>query len=175
VQIGGDGPDDNLAGIETHTDLDQDAMRAEDFLAVSLHALLHPQGRVAGPHGMILVGERRPEERHDPVPHHLVDRSLVAVHGLHHVLEHGVEQLPGLLGIAVGEKLHRAPEIGEEYRHLLALPFKGALRRENLLGEVFRGVGLRRIELRLRAGGGWAERSAASAAEFLTALVQEAA
>jgi len=32
---------------------------------------------------------------------------------LHHPLEDRVEQFPGLLGVAVGEELHRALEVGE--------------------------------------------------------------
>jgi hypothetical protein len=67
---------------------------------------------------------------------------LVAVDGLHHVLEHGVENLPRLLGITVGEQLHRALEVGEEYGDLLALTLEGGLGGEDLLGEVFRGVAL---------------------------------
>ena len=89
---------------------------------------------------MILVGERRAEERHDPVAHHLVDGALVAVDRLHHPLEHGVEELPRLLGVAVGEQLHRALEVGEEHRDLLALALEGGLRGEDLLGEVLGGV-----------------------------------
>ena len=73
---------------------------------------------------MILVGERRAKQRHDAVAHHLVHRALVAVHGLHHALEHGVEELARLLGVAVGEQLHRALEVGEEHGDLLALAFQ---------------------------------------------------
>ena len=85
-----------------------------------------PQRRVAGPHRVVLVGERRAEERHDPVAHDLVHGALVAVDGLHHPLEDGVEELARLLGVAVGEQLHRALEVGEEHRDLLALAFEGA-------------------------------------------------
>ena len=92
---------------------------------------------------MVLVGERRAEERHDPVAHHLVDGALVAVDGLHHVLEDGVEELARLLGIAVGEQLHRALEVGEEHGDLLALALQGGLGGEDLLGEVLGGVRLR--------------------------------
>ena len=99
---------------------------------------------------MILVGERRAEERHDPVAHHLVDRALVAVDGLHHALEDGIEELARLLRIAVGEQLHRALEVGEEHGDLLALAFEGSLGGEDLLGEVLRRVGLRRASLGLR-------------------------
>ena len=66
--------------------------------------------------------------------------------GLHHPLEHGVEELPRLLGVAVGEQFHRALEVGEEHRHLLALALEGSLGGEDLLGEVLRGVGLRGVE-----------------------------
>jgi hypothetical protein len=93
---------------------------------------------------MVLVGERRPEQRHDPVAHHLVDCALVAVHRFHHVLERRVEQLPRLFGIAVGEQLHRALEVGEEHRDLFALAFEGGPQRQNPLGKVFGGVSLGR-------------------------------
>ena len=74
---------------------------------------------------MVLVGEGRAEERHDPVAHDLVDRALVAVDGLHHPFQDGIEELPRLLGVPVGEELHRALEVGEEHRHLLALALEG--------------------------------------------------
>ena len=55
---------------------------------------------------MVLVGERGAKQRHDAVPHHLVDRALVPVNGLHHVFEDRVEQLPGFLGVAISQQLH---------------------------------------------------------------------
>ena len=81
---------------------------------------------------MILVGERRAEQRHDAVAHHLVDGALVAVDRLHHALEHRVEERARLLGVAVGEQLHRALEVGEQHRDLLALAFERALGGEDL-------------------------------------------
>ena len=75
---------------------------------------------------MILVRQRRAEERHDPVAHHLVDGALVAVHRVHHALEHRVEELARLLGIAVGQQLHRALEVREQHGDLLALAFQRA-------------------------------------------------
>ena len=122
--------------------LDGDAVRAPDSLGVPLDRLLHAQRGVAGADGVILVGERRAEQRHDPVAHDLVDGALVAVDGLHHPFEHGVEELARLLGIAVGEQLHRALEVGEEHRDLLALALEGALRGEDPLGEVLGRVRL---------------------------------
>ena len=52
------------------------------------------------------MGQRRAEERHDPVAHDLVHGALVAVHGLHHPLEDWIEDLARLLGIAISEQLH---------------------------------------------------------------------
>ena len=129
-----------------------------------LHGLLHPQRRIARPHRVVLVRERCAEERHDPVAHHLVDRALVAVDGLHHPFEDGVEDLARLLGVAVGEQLHRALEVGEEDRDLLALAFEGGLGGEDLLGEVLGGVRLGAGEAARWLGG---ERGAAGPTELL--------
>jgi hypothetical protein len=147
-----------------------------DLLGVPLDGLLHPQGGVAGADGMVLVGERRPEESHDPVAHDLVYRAFVAVDGLHHALEDGVQELAGLLWVAVGEQFHRALQVGEEDRDLLALAFEGCLRGEDPLGEVFGRVGVRgggREAARGWRGG--AETSPAASAELVARLVREAA
>src|SRR5262245_28109408 len=113
---------------------------------------------------MILVGQRRPKERHDPVAHDLVDSALVAMDGLHHSFEDGVEDLARLLGIPVGEQLHRIFQVGEEDRDLLALALQGGLRAEDLLSEMLRGVGLGRNYAGL-AGWWTAHRSPALVAE----------
>ena len=89
---------------------------------------------------MILLGDGGAEQGHDPVPQHLVHRALAVVDRLHHPLEHGVENPSCLLGVAVGEQLHRALHVGEEHGDALALAFEGDLRREDLLGEVLRDV-----------------------------------
>ena len=91
---------------------------------------------------MVLVGQRRAEERHDAVAHDLVDGALVAVDRLHHPLEHRVQELPRFLGVPVGQELHRALEVGQQDRHLLALALEGTLRGEDLLSEVPGGVRL---------------------------------
>ena len=93
-----------------------------------------------------LVRHGSSEQSHDSVAHHLIDGALVAMDGLHHLLEYRIEDLPRLLGIAVGEQLHGALEVGEEDRDLLAFAFEGLLRREDLLCEVLRRVGGRRGE-----------------------------
>ena len=52
---------------------------------------------------MVLVGKRRPKQSHDSIAQDMVDGSLEAVNRLHHVVENGIEELPGFLRIAVGK------------------------------------------------------------------------
>ena len=151
MEITTDGAHDDLPGVQPDADLDHGRVRAAHLFRILLHALLHPERRIAGPHRVILVRHRRAEERHDPVAHHLVDRSLVAVDGLHHPLEHGIENLTRLLWVAVGEQLHRALEVSEENRYLLALALERGLGREDFLGEVLGGIAVRRPRRRARS------------------------
>jgi len=124
---------------------------------------------------VVLVGEGRAEEGHDPVAHDLIDRPFVPMDGLHHQFENGIEELARLLGISVGEQFHRALQVGEQDCYLLAFSFEGALGGEDLLGEVVGGVRLRGTEFRLRGGGCRTQRPAAATAELLATLVQETA
>ena len=41
---------------------------------------------------MILMGNGRPEEGHNAVAQHLVDRALLAVHGVHHNVDGRVQE-----------------------------------------------------------------------------------
>jgi hypothetical protein len=97
---------------------------------------------------VVLVGEGRPEERHDPVAHHLVHGALIAMDGLHHELEDRVKDLPRFLGITVGEQLHRAFHIGEQHRHLLTLTLEGSPGGKDAFGEMFGCVDVGRLEPR---------------------------
>jgi hypothetical protein len=77
------------------------------------------------------------------------------MHGVHHVFQDGVEDLPRRLGVAVGQQLHRALEIGEEDGDLLALAFERGLGGQDLLDQVLGGVRLqgRRTNRGRRASG----------------------
>ena len=119
-------------------------MRAPRLLAVALDRFLHPEGGVTGADGVILMRNRCAEKRHDAVAHHLVHGALVAVHGVHHVSEDGIEDLARFPGIAIGEQPHRTLQVGEEYCHLLAFTFEGGLRRKNSFGEMLRRERVRR-------------------------------
>jgi hypothetical protein len=115
VQVAADGAHDDLTGVQADADLDDGPVRSSHLVRVLLHALLHAERRIAGTHGVVLVSEWRAEERHDAVAHHLVDRALVAVDRLHHPLEDWIEEFARLLGVTIGEQLHRALEIGEQH------------------------------------------------------------
>jgi hypothetical protein len=136
VQVAADGAHHDLARVEPDPDLDRDTVGASDAVGPGADGGVHVEGRVAGPHRVILVRQRRPEERHDPVAHDLVDRALVAVHGLDHPLQDRVEQLAGLFRVAVGQQLGRALEVGEQHRHLLALALERGPGLEDALGQV---------------------------------------
>jgi hypothetical protein len=103
---------------------------------------------------VVLVGERRPEQRHDAITHDLIHGALVAMDRLHHALEHRVQDLARVLGVAVGEQLHGALQVGEEHRHLLALALEGGPGGEDSFREVLGGVGLGGRERRGRGQAG---------------------
>jgi len=69
---------------------------------------------------VVLLRQRRSEQGHDAIAHHLVDRAVVVMDRLHHALQDRVEKLAGLLRVAIRQQLHRALEIGEQHRDLLA-------------------------------------------------------
>ena len=175
VEITADRANHDLPGVQSNADLDVRAMATAEILRVAGDAVLHPQRGVARPHRMVFMGERRAEESHDSVAHDLVDGALVAVHGFHHPLQHGIEEPAGLLGIPIGEQLHRALEVGEHDGHGFSLAFLHGLGAEDLLGEVLRGVGRRRPKPRSRSGPGLDPRRSTASAELHAPLIHEAA
>jgi hypothetical protein len=144
AQVVADGTDHHVAGIQADTDLDHYALRPVDMLGMLLDFRLHAKRRVAGAHGVILVRDRRAEDRHEAVAHGVTDGPLVVVDGIHHELEDWIEDGLRLLGIAVSDELGRALQVRKEHRHMLALAFDGVARRQDLLDEMLGRVGCRR-------------------------------
>jgi len=116
--------------------MNEDPDRAPDVLGVPLHRLLHAEGCVTCPHGVVLMGEWRAEEGHDPIAHDLVDGSLVVMDCFHHSLEHRVKDLARLCRVAVGQQFHRALQVRKQHPHELPFTFQRTPRGENLLGEM---------------------------------------
>ena len=125
VQIIADRPHHDCAGVEAHAHLHGDAMGAARFLGIGPDGGLHGECRITGPDGMVFMRNGGAEQRHDAIPHDLVDRALVAVHGRHHAFQDGIEELPGLLRITVGQEFHGALQVRKQHRDLLAFPFQG--------------------------------------------------
>ena len=69
------------------------------------------------------MGNGGPEQGHDAVAQHLVDGALEAVHGVHHVVEGGIEELLGGFGVEAPDQLGRVLQVGKQHRDLLALAF----------------------------------------------------
>jgi hypothetical protein len=92
---------------------------------------------------MIFVGDGGAEEGHDAIAQYLIDRSFKTVHGVHHVLQGGVDQPLRHFRVEAADQLRRVLEVGEEHCHLLAFAFQSAFQGEDLIGKVARGIGMR--------------------------------
>src|SRR5262245_40461460 len=138
----------------------------------------------------VLVGDRRPEQRHHAVACVLVDRPLEPVHLCSDPPEAAIDELMHVLRVKLLGQGGEVGYVGEEHRDLAALPLEGAPGDQDLLGQVPRRVAL---DLRLLAAvnlhllrAGWCtrrlrrhQRYPALAAEFkrwldLSATVQAA-
>ena len=124
-QVIADPAHDHLTGVQPDADPERNSVLSPNLVAIGGDGFLHPQGRVTRPHGVVLVGDRRSEERHDAIAHHLIDRAFVVMDGVHHALDHGIENLSRFLGVAADEQLHRPLQIREQNSHLLALALEG--------------------------------------------------
>ena len=90
VEVITDGAHDNLPRVHPGSNLEVESLGPTEFFSIPPDSPVHSQRRIAGPHGMILMGQRRAKQRHNAVAHHLVYGSLIPVHGLHHVFQHRI-------------------------------------------------------------------------------------
>jgi hypothetical protein len=90
---------------------------------------------------VILVGNGCSKQRHNTIAEHLVHGTLIAMHGVHHAVEGGVQELLGSFRIKAADELGRILEVGKEYCHPFALAFQGTTGRENFLRKIGWGVG----------------------------------
>ena len=82
------------------------------------------------------MSERRAEQRHDPVAHDLVHRALEAMHAVGDNLEKILDDPEPLFGIEPFGEFHRAFDIREQHRDVLALAFQRESGLADLVGEV---------------------------------------
>src|SRR3989441_4705228 len=143
AQIVADSPDDDLARVEAHPHREIEPALAPHVFGERPEVARQLERGRAGALGVVLVGDRGAEERHDAVAGVLVDRPLVVVDAVREDPEEAIEEAMPLLGIDTLSELHRARDVGEEDGDGLALALERALGGENLLDEVARRVGAR--------------------------------
>jgi hypothetical protein len=140
AQVVADCADQDIARVQPDADLQSHTMSPSQILCETADLGLHGEGGVAGSQRMVFEREWGPKECHDAIAHDLVHGAFVAMDGLDHAIEDGVEQLTGLLGVAVGEQFQRSLDISEEDRNLLTFAFDGRPLRQDPFGQVARRV-----------------------------------
>ena len=147
AQVVADTADHHQPRVQPHAHRQVLPRRQPEVGVALAQTVLEPQGRQHCPPGVILIGNGGAKQRHEAVAEELIDGALVPVYRVEAALEEAVEQrMHGLGSQALGQG-GRVGNVAEEHRHRLALPFQGAARGEDLLGEMFRGVGERRTVL----------------------------
>ena len=141
TKIVADGAYHHLAGIEPDADLDlsftwQPGVRPKD-------RRVHGQRGIAGACRVILVGNRRSEQRDNAVTRDLGHRPRIAVGGFHHMADRVVQNLANLLGVAVGDEGQRIFDVGEQDGILLSLGLRADISRPARGGELFQRLGQR--------------------------------
>ena len=92
---------------------------------------------------MILMRNRCAEQRHNAVAQDLVDRALVAMHGIHHDADRSVEDAARFFRVGAFDDLERAFDVGEQHRDVLALARQQRPGIKDALGKVVRRIGYR--------------------------------
>ena len=108
-------PTKHLAGVDADAHPDAgasgEARRADEVA----QRLLHPQRGAHRALGVVLVGDRRAEQRQDPVAEDLVDPPAERRDVVDQQLEARVDQSLHLLGIAVLGQRGEPDEVGEQH------------------------------------------------------------
>ena len=121
VTVLADRPGDNLAGVDPDPGREVEPRTAPQLGRVVGDVVEHLQGGITGAPGVVLVGNRRPEDGHDPVAGELVDGALEFADGVGQDREEALHDLAPLLRVLLLGEVHRAADVGEQHRHLLAL------------------------------------------------------
>ena len=124
AQVLTDPGDHHLAGVESETGVQVDTVRGAQFLGIGGDCVDEVPGGVTGPPRVILLGDRRPEERHDPVAGELVHRAAEPTDPLSVDLHEAGHDLGPYLGVHVLLEIHGALHVGEEDGDLLALTLR---------------------------------------------------
>src|SRR5713101_6467645 len=110
-----------FARVDPDTDLDPRSALLFELLAATAKRVAHRHRRVQRPLRMVLVSDRRPEQREDAIAGRLHDVTVVAMRRVDHQLQRGVDNRASLFRIEVAHQLGRTLDIREQRRHRLAL------------------------------------------------------
>ena len=170
------GREDHLSRVDT----DADAQPAE-VLSLCRRALLDLKRGADRPLGVVLVGHRGPEHRHQRIADDLVDRAAEPLDDLTHLAHAAVDHGPHLLRVGALRERREARQIGEHDGHPAPLAFDAlAAARRWRRARVAGGTACpaeaksRRVLLTAR-GARVAESDSAVAAEALRGVVEETA
>ena len=159
VQVVADRADDHLARVESTADLKAGAVGPRHLGGEVDDVALEAQHREARPARMLLVGERGAKDGHQTIAGELVDRTLEPVDRAGGDRQEAIEDGTPALGLERARQLHRADDVGEEHRHLLALALDPGALGADPLGERIRDAE-RRARLRQRRAAALAEAGA---------------
>src|SRR5215471_10516926 len=67
AEIAANGAHDDVTGVQSDPDANGAALGSPHLLGVSPHRVLHPQRGITRAHGMVFMGDRGAEQRHDAV------------------------------------------------------------------------------------------------------------
>ena len=101
---------------------DVHAQAAPDLGGDRRHGVADGQRGAHRPLGVVAVGQRRAEHRHDAVADVLVDPAAVLLDQAVDALEEAAEQRVHLLGVELAAQRRVAGEVREEHRHLRRSP-----------------------------------------------------
>ena len=132
AQVVADLADHHFARVEAHADGELEAAALERA-RIGAELLLHAERGVARAPGMVLVRDRRPEQRHDAVTGELVDGAFEAMDLFGQDLEEAVEHPMPFLGVDLLGQQHRVDQVDEQHGDLFALAFEGAAIGEHTL------------------------------------------
>jgi hypothetical protein len=160
-----DGADHHLARVEPHAE-------AQRLFPLADRVLDRRRGEDRALR-VVLVGDRRAEERHEAIAEELIDGALVAVDLGEAEGEEPVQEVVHGLGAQAFGQGRGVGDVAEEHGDLLALALEGAAQGEDLVGQMLGRVGLGARERPRRRRGG--ERRGALATESAVRRIRRAA
>ena len=157
AQVVADGADHDEARVESHAHGQLGARPEAGVRAAILQRTADLEGGHGRAAGVVLVGQRRAEQRHEAVAEELVDGALVAMDLGQRQLEESIEQIVHRVGAEPLGQRGRADQVAEQHGDRLPLAGQRRPRGEDSLGEVTRRVGIgrrrpRRVLERRRGG-----------------------